>query len=91
MATDTSRPSARRADPRVSLNRESVESLEENLQRSQPGILAAYGLIGAILFLGAAGFLVDRAFDSSPWGLLVGLLAGLCVGFLWLARAVRHS
>jgi F0F1-type ATP synthase assembly protein I len=65
--------------------------MEDNLQRGEPMILAAYGLIGAILLLGAAGFVVDRIEGSSPWGVLIGLLAGLCVGFLWLARVVRRS
>src|SRR5262249_31651908 len=89
--TGTSGISGRRTEPRVSMKREAVESMEGNLRRGEPVILAAYGLIGAILVLGAAGFVVDRAIGSGPWGLLTGLLAGLCVGFVWLARVVGRS
>jgi len=65
--------------------------MEENLQRGGPGILAAYGLIGAILLLGALGLVADRVLASSPWGLLAGLVAGICVGFYWLARVLRGA
>jgi F0F1-type ATP synthase assembly protein I len=66
------------------------ESMERNLTRSESTIFASYGLVGAILFFAAAGYLLDRWLDSSPWLLLGGLLTGLAVGFIGLVTAVRR-
>jgi F0F1-type ATP synthase assembly protein I len=66
------------------------ESMERNLTRNESTIFASYGLVGAILFFAAAGYLLDRWLDSSPWLLLGGLLTGLGVGFFGLLRAVRR-
>ena len=53
-------------------------------------LAALYGVIGALLLFGAAGFAVDRYLSTAPWCLLGGLLLGICVGFLGLIRAVRR-
>ena len=66
------------------------ESMERNLTRNESTIFASYGLVGAILFFAAAGYLLDRWLDSGPWLLLGGLLTGLAVGFFGLLRAVRR-
>ena len=66
------------------------ESMERNLTRYESTIFASYGLVGAILFFAAAGYLLDRWLDSSPWLLLGGLLTGMAVGFFGLLRAVRR-
>ena len=66
------------------------ESMERNLTRNESTIFASYGLVGAILFFAAAGYLLDRWLDSSPWLLLGGLLTGVAVGFFGLLRAVRR-
>jgi F0F1-type ATP synthase assembly protein I len=66
------------------------ESMERNLTRNESTIFASYGLVGAILFFAAAGYLLDRWLDSSPWLLLGGLLTGLAVGFMGLVKAVRR-
>jgi F0F1-type ATP synthase assembly protein I len=77
-------------DDRVSMDRNAVESMQDNLSRGEPVILASYALIGAILLLGGAGFLADRYLGTSPWCLLIGLLAGLCIGFFRLGRVIQH-
>jgi F0F1-type ATP synthase assembly protein I len=64
--------------------------MQENLDRGEPVILASYTLIGAILLLGGAGFVGDRYLGTNPWGLLAGLLAGLCIGFYAIARVLRR-
>lgn len=66
------------------------ESMASNLTRNEPTIFASYGLIGAILLFGAAGYLLDRWIDSSPWLLLLGLGTGVAIGFFGLLRATRQ-
>ena len=44
--------------------------------------------IGAIILLGGIGYGVDQWRGHSHWGLLVGLVLGLIVGFYELAKAV---
>ena len=66
------------------------EAMETNLIRSGSTIFASYGLVGAILLFGAAGYLLDRWLDTSPWLLLAGLLSAVAIGFFGLVRAVRR-
>ena len=68
----------------------SNEELQAALQRDEARIAAAYGLIGAILLLGAAGYLLDAWLGSSPWALLTGLVAGLAIGIGNLVATVRR-
>ena len=69
---------------------DAVGSLQDNLDRSRPAMLASYGLIGAILIFGAAGWFADRYFGTSPWCLLAGLILGLAIGFYQLREGVRN-
>ena len=66
----------------------SIRVLQANLSRGEPGIVASYALIGAVMALGALGFIVDRLADTAPWFLIVGLLVGLGIGFYNLVRTV---
>ena len=66
-------------------------ALQDNLDRNEPRIVASYALIGAILVLGSIGFAIDRWAGTSPWLLLVGLAAGILLGFVQLFRSVRQS
>jgi F0F1-type ATP synthase assembly protein I len=66
----------------------SAESLQDNIRRAGPAAGASYTLIGAILLLGGLGYGVDRWQGTAPWGLFVGLLLGLVVGFYELAKVV---
>jgi len=66
----------------------SIRFLQANLSRGEPGIVASYALIGAVMALGALGFIVDRLADTVPWFLIVGLLAGVGIGFYNLVRTV---
>tara|TARA_B100000809_G_C14840649_1_gene424616 strand:- start:225 stop:470 length:246 start_codon:yes stop_codon:yes gene_type:complete len=69
----------------------SLTYLQENLRRSGPEMVAGYTLIGAILLLGGIGYFIDHWMQTSPWLLLVGLLAGVVVGFYELAKTVWHQ
>ena len=77
-------------DERVSMEHEAVESMQGNLNRGEPAIVASYGLIGAIMLLGGAGWAADRYFHTGPWCLLGGLVAGLGIGFYLLGRVLRR-
>ena len=66
----------------------SLKYLQENLRRAGPAAAAGYTLIGAILLLGGIGYAVDWWQGTSPWGLFIGLLLGIIVGFYELAKIV---
>ncbi|MFQ6615952.1 MAG: AtpZ/AtpI family protein [Fidelibacterota bacterium] len=61
------------------------------LRDSGPYLTASYVLIGAILGLGLAGYLLDRWLGTEPWILLVGTAAGLAVGLYEMARIVLRK
>jgi F0F1-type ATP synthase assembly protein I len=65
------------------------ESMQKNLDRSEPVILAAYGVIGAILLFGGGGYALDLWLGTQPWFLLAGVVVGLGAAFYSLFRAVR--
>jgi F0F1-type ATP synthase assembly protein I len=69
----------------------SAESLQDNVRRAGPAAGASYTLIGAIVLLGGLGYGLDRWQGTAPWGLFVGLLLGLIVGFYELAKVVWHQ
>jgi F0F1-type ATP synthase assembly protein I len=66
----------------------SFRVLQENLRRSGPAVVAGYTLIGAIGLLGGLGYAIDAWQETSPWGLLIGLILGVVVGFYELAKTV---
>lgn len=66
----------------------SLNRFQEGVRTSGPAASASYSLIGAIILLGGIGYAVDSWRGSSPWGLVVGLVFGLIVGFYELAKAV---
>ncbi|MGE3177700.1 MAG: AtpZ/AtpI family protein [Vicinamibacterales bacterium] len=66
----------------------SLDAFQENIRKSGPAASAGYTLIGAILLLGGLGYAVDSWRGTGPWGLLVGLLLGVIVGFYELAKTV---
>ena len=64
----------------------STRSFEDTLERSAPAFFASYGLVGAILLLGAIGYLLDRLLGATPWLLIAGLVTSLVIGFSGLVR-----
>ena len=66
----------------------SLDAFQETMRKSGPAAMGSYSLIGAILLLGGIGYAVDNWRGSSPWGLLVGLVFGVIVGFYELAKTV---
>ena len=70
---------------------QAVGPLQDSLQQSEPAILVSYGLIGAMLLLGGGGYALDWWLGTSPWLVLVGLLAGLIIGLYSLSRVALHD
>jgi F0F1-type ATP synthase assembly protein I len=80
MQTDL-RPTRRPADD---------PSLQDELGERERPMSVSYGIIGAVLGLGAVGYVLDRALDSTPWLMLVGLFLGLAIGFYSLRRLISQ-
>lgn len=69
----------------------SAKSLQDNVTRAGPAASASYTLIGAIILLGGIGYAVDASQGTAPWGLFVGLTAGIVVGFYGLVRTIWYK
>ncbi|MBC7798055.1 MAG: AtpZ/AtpI family protein [Pyrinomonadaceae bacterium] len=57
------------------------ESQGETNRKSGLAYAAAFALFASVVFLMGVGYAADRFFDSSPWGILVGIIFGAIVGF----------
>jgi len=66
----------------------SLQFMQEALRRSGSAAVAGYTLLAAILVLGGIGYAVDVWFETSPWFLVAGLLLGIIVGFVELAKII---
>jgi len=66
----------------------SAKSLQDNATQAGPAASASYTLIGAIVLLGGIGYAVDAWQGTAPWGLFVGLLLGIVVGFYELVKTI---
>ncbi len=66
----------------------SAKSLQDNVTRAGPAASASYTLIGAIILLGGIGYGIDAWQGTAPWGVFVGLLLGIVVGFYELVRTI---
>ena len=67
---------------------QTAKSLQENATQSGPAAGASYTLIGAILVLGALGYGFDAWRGTGPWGLFIGLMLGIVVGFYELVKTM---
>ena len=77
-------------DDRSRLLERSIKAMQRTAQRSGAAASASYTLIGSIILLGGLGYGYDRWQGTAPWGLFVGLMLGLIVGFYELAKVVWH-
>jgi F0F1-type ATP synthase assembly protein I len=48
-------------------------------------------LVGAILLFLAIGWAVDKYFNSSPWGIVIGIIFGAIVGFYQFVRLTSQE
>jgi F0F1-type ATP synthase assembly protein I len=65
---------------------QAARSLQENATRSGTAAAASYTLIGAIILLGGLGYGFDKWRGTSPWGVFIGLMLGIVVGFYELIK-----
>jgi F0F1-type ATP synthase assembly protein I len=68
---------------------QAAKSLQDNASRSGNAAAGSYTLIGAIILLGGLGYGFDKWRGTAPWGVLVGLLLGIVVGFYELIKSTR--
>ena len=66
----------------------SAKSLQDNVSRSGEAAAVSYTLIGAIVVLGGLGYGFDAWRGTGHWGLFVGLLLGIVVGFYELIKTM---
>jgi Putative F0F1-ATPase subunit Ca2+/Mg2+ transporter len=67
----------------------SLKYLQENLRRAGPAAGAGYMLMGALGLFGGLGYALDAWLGTKqPWFLLTGLLLGVVVGFVELAKII---
>jgi ATP synthase protein I len=72
-----SRPEAKEPAPRSTSNSNAIGQAMRLSAEFVSGVIAG----------GIVGWLVDRLFGSTPWGLIVCLILGFCAGMLNLMRA----
>ena len=65
---------------------QSARSLQENATRSGSAAAVSYTLVGAIILFGGLGYGFDLWRGTSPWGVFIGLMLGIVVGFYELIK-----
>jgi len=65
-----------------------AKSLQDNATRAGSAAAVSYTLIGAIVLLGGLGYAFDWWRGTGPWGLFVGLILGIVVGFYELIKTM---
>lgn len=65
----------------------SLGVLQTSASSAAPAAAAAYTMVGAIVLLGGGGYLLDWWLGTKPWGVFVGLLLGIAVGFYELIKS----
>ena len=66
---------------------QATESLQETASSSVGAAAVSYTLIGSIILLGGLGYGFDSWRGTAPWGVLVGLMLGIVVGFYEMIKA----
>ncbi len=69
---------------------EQPESIGETTRKSGLAYAAALSLFASVVVLLAVGYLADRLFDSSPWGLVAGIVFGSVVGLYQFVRITNQ-
>ena len=70
---------------------ENFKSFQNIARQSGPAAAASNGLIASILIFTYFGWIIDRKIDSSPFGILIGMLLGMIIGFYHLIKVVSKT
>jgi len=62
------------------------ETAGETARKTGLALSAGITLFGSVVVLMAFGYVADRYFDSSPTGLIIGIIAGSLIGFFQFFR-----
>jgi len=81
-------PRLQHDDDRSTPLEQSMEAFQETVRKSAPAAMGSYTLIGAIILLGGLGYGFDAWRGTGPWGLFVGLVVGIIVGFYELTKTM---
>jgi ATP synthase protein I len=68
-----------------------AKAFQANVSSAGPVAAASYTLVGGILLLGGIGYAVDRWWGTGPWGVVIGLVLGIVVGFYELIQTTRTT
>ncbi len=63
-------------------------AFQKFVSQSGPAASASYALLGSILFCTLLGYVIDTAYETSPYGVLIGMGIGLMAGFYHLAKTM---
>ncbi len=63
-----------------------AESEQETTRKGLQAYGALSTLIGAIIIFLAIGWVIDKYFQTSPWGIVGGILLGSIIGFYQFIR-----
>ena len=61
------------------------------MRAAAPYLSAVWRLVGGCVVGAGGGYAVDGRLGSKPWGLVVGTLVGLAVGFTGLMRGLAEA
>ena len=62
------------------------ESMAESVRRSGLAYSAGIAFVAAVVFMLILGWGADLLLGSSPWGVVIGIVAGSAIGFVQLFR-----
>lgn len=62
------------------------ETTAETARKTGLALSAGITLFGAVVFMLVVGYLFDRFFNSSPYGLVGGIVFGSIIGFIQFFR-----
>jgi ATP synthase protein I len=68
-----------------------ARAFQANVASAGPVAAASYTLVGGIILLGGIGYAVDRWWGTEPWGVVIGLMLGIVVGFYELIQTTRAA
>ena len=66
-------------------------SLQNILSAAGPAASASYTLTGSILIFLFVGWYFDNENNTSPVGLIIGILLGLSIGFYHLFKTIKQK